>query len=185
MESRFHSACIENECSEEKVRKILICHSCVQLFVSECPGLQLCWPLGAETAGLCPGVGTACAWPGQGSALQSSMEHKLCDRRSHLTRGEVYSSALRYGGTGKEQVLCGALPSGVQEDVTHPCASGLFLSLPPSNLVQLRSHPSHRPPFPGAHTAQRLAAVATSAETPRGDAAYGREKELLFYLCLF
>lgn len=99
--------------------------------------------------------------------------------------GEVYSSALRYSGTGKEQVLCGALPSGVQEDVTHPCASGLFLSLPPSNLVQLRSHPSHRPPFPGAHTAQRLAAVATSAETPRGDAAYGREKELLFYLCLF
>lgn len=44
--SYFHSVSIENECSEEKDRKNFICHSCVQLFASECPELQLCWPRG-------------------------------------------------------------------------------------------------------------------------------------------
>ena len=49
--------------------------------------------------------------------------------------GEVYGSALYYTSTGRDQVLHGTLPGRVQEDVTRPCASGLFLSLPPSNLV--------------------------------------------------
>lgn len=96
-----------------------------------------------------------------------------------LPAGKVYSSALYYTGTGKEQILRGTVPGGVQEDITCPCASGLFFSLPPSNLVQLWSHPSHHPPF------QHLALVAVSAGTPRGDAAYARRSCFFIFVFIF
>lgn len=63
MESSYsHSAWIENECSEEKDRENFILHSCVQLFASECPELQLCGPRGLRVHVLAlvqPGL----AWP--------------------------------------------------------------------------------------------------------------------------
>lgn len=128
---------------------------------------------------------------------KNSICHSRATAEVASPTGWLYSSALTCTSMERKRVLCGTLPGGVQEDVTLPCPSGLFLSLPPSNRVELPSHPRqhrppaaaspthgiiavhprHRPPTLGAHMARRRVAVTTAAETPSWRCSLYQEKE--------